>query len=73
MMVAPSVVAATDFLLTLPRSAAVHALAYSPLRTFPAPFAPPPYTLKAFFHPRHASTPAHRWMLEQLKQLLARQ
>lgn len=72
MMVAPSVVAVTDFLLTLPRSAAAHALACSPLTTFPAPFRPPPYTLKAFFHPRHASTSAHRWMLEQLKQLLAR-
>lgn len=71
MLVAPSVVAATDFLLTLPRSVTAHALASSPLDLFPAPFSPPPYTLKAFFHPRHASTPAHRWMLAQLRQLLA--
>lgn len=57
--------------MPLPRRAATHAMASLPLTLFPAPFHTPPYTLKAFFHPRHASTPAHRWMLTQLTQALA--
>lgn len=72
MLAAPSVVAATDLLLTLPGSAALHASTGLPLTFFPAPFRTPPYTLKAFFHPRHASTPAHRWMLAQMSKVLVR-
>ncbi|KFJ13022.1 bacterial regulatory helix-turn-helix, lysR family protein [Delftia acidovorans] len=66
MWAAPAVVATTDFLLTLPRSAATHAMASLPLALFPVPFRTPPYTLKALFHPRHSSSPGHRWMLDQL-------
>lgn len=70
MWAAPAVVATTDFLLTLPRSAAAHAMASLPLALFPVPFRAPPYTLKAFFHPRHASTPGHQWILAQLTKAL---
>lgn len=70
MLAATSIIAATDLLLTLPHSAAVHAAASLPLAIHPAPLRTPPYTLKAFFHPRHASTPGHRWMLTQMSQVL---
>lgn len=70
MLAAPAIVAATEHLLTIPRSAAAQAAAGLPLAVFAAPFRTPPYTLKAFFHARHAGTAAHRWMLEQLRQQL---
>lgn len=70
MWAATAVVATSDLLLTLPRSAAIHAMASLSVTVIPAPFRTPPYTLRAFFHPRHASTPGHRWMLAQLTEAL---
>lgn len=71
MLAAPSVVAATDFLLTVPRRAATHATEGLPLTIFPAPFPAPPYTLKVFFHPQRASSLGHQWMLAQISQALS--
>lgn len=70
MWAATAVVASSNLLLTLPQSAATPAMSGLPVTRFSVPFLTPPYTLKAFFHPRHASTAGHRWMLAQLTKAL---
>ncbi|QGZ64207.1 LysR family transcriptional regulator [Paraburkholderia acidisoli] len=68
-MAAPFIVANSDMLLTLPRRAALQfadAASATALVLHATPFAAPPYRLNVFFHKRHASSPAHRWMREKL-------
>lgn len=66
MLAAPSIVAASEFLATLPRSVASFAAKSFPVVSFSAPFRTPQYSLKVFFHARHASGPGQRWMLQQM-------
>lgn len=61
-MAAPFIVADSDYLLTLPRRAARQLAAAIPLLIRPVPFEAPRYRLRACFDPRHARSPAHRWM-----------
>lgn len=67
-MAAPFIVATSDFLITIPRRAAEGLAKAVPLSLYPAPFKLPMYTLRVFYHSRHASAPAHRWMQDQLRQ-----
>ncbi len=69
-LAAPFIVANTELLLTLPRRAAEALIRATPLALFPTPFASPDYTLRVYFHARHAGTAAHAWMREQLRQAL---
>ena len=65
-MAAPFIVANSELLITLPRRAALQLADAIPLVIHPAPFNIPPYTLKVYFHKRHAQSQAHRWMREQM-------
>ncbi|WP_176059510.1 LysR substrate-binding domain-containing protein [Paraburkholderia sp. BCC1876] len=65
-MAAPFIVANSQFLITLPRRVARQLANAIPLTIYPAPFDIPRYVLKVFFHKRHAGSPAHRWMREQM-------
>ncbi|MEX3993001.1 LysR family transcriptional regulator [Paraburkholderia sp. EG286A] len=66
LMAAPFIVANTELLLTLPRRAAEQLSKATPLAIFPTPFESPGYTLRVYFHIRHAGIAAHAWMREQL-------
>ena len=66
LMAAPFIVANTELLLTLPRRAAEQLSKATPLAIFPTPFESPGYTLRVYFHVRHAGVAAHAWMREQL-------
>ena len=70
LMAAPFIVSNTELLLTLPRRAAEQLSKAAPLEIFPTPFASPYYTLKVYFHVRHASGAAHAWMRGQLLRAL---
>ncbi len=70
MVVAPFIVAQTQYLLTLPRRAAQALARVLPLVLFPAPFRTPPYSIQVLFHARHADTPAQRWLRQQMLQVL---
>lgn len=65
-MAAPFIVANSDHLITLPRRAVQQLAAAVPLAFRSAPFELPRYVLKAYFHRRHAASPAHRWMCQQI-------
>ncbi|OWW05293.1 LysR family transcriptional regulator [Rhizobium sp. R72] len=69
LLAAPFIVGRTDHLITLPKLAAMQMAEAASLRIFPAPFEVAPYTLRVFFHSRHAGTSAHRWMRDQLQNL----
>lgn len=69
-MAAPFIVANSELLITLPRSAALQLADAIPLAIHPAPFSMPRYTLKVYFHKRHAQSPAHRWMREHMPRVL---
>lgn len=66
LLAAPSIVAASNLLLTLPRHAARLLNASESFLLFPPPFAAPPYTLKVYSHARNAGTQGHRWVREQV-------
>ena len=69
-MAAPFIVANSELLSTLPRRAALQLADAIPLAIYPAPFGIPRYTLKVYFHKRHAQSPAHRWIREQMLRAL---
>lgn len=64
------IVANSDFLLTLPRRTAEQLGNVLLLALDAAPFRTPQCTVKVFFHARHASTPGHRWLRDQLPQAM---
>ncbi|MFT4173831.1 MAG: LysR family transcriptional regulator [Rhodocyclaceae bacterium] len=70
LLAAPFIVAHSPYLITLPRRVAVPLSQAAPLVLHEAPFETPRYTLKILFHARHAGSPAHRWMREQMMQEL---
>lgn len=65
-LVAPFIVAHTSLLMTVPRHAAQILRNAAPVTIYPAPFDAPRYTLKIYQHTRHAGTPAHMWIRDQL-------
>jgi DNA-binding transcriptional LysR family regulator len=65
-LVAPFIVAHSSLLMTVPRYAALVLRDAAPVTIYPTPFAAPRYTLKIYQHARHAGTPAHRWIRDQL-------
>ena len=69
--VAPSLVHGSRLLLTLPRRVAGQLCQDTGFAVFETPFLSPRYTLKVLFHARNAGTPAHRWVCEQLRFVLA--
>jgi DNA-binding transcriptional LysR family regulator len=69
-MAAPFIVANSEYLLTLPRRAALQLANSLPLEIHPTPFHISRYVLKVFFHRRHAGSPAHRWMCEKMLDVL---
>lgn len=70
LLAAPSIVAASDYLLTLPRRVAQQLNADGALALHPAPTELPRYSLRILYHPRHASRPGQRWLREQMLQAL---
>ncbi|WP_414447993.1 LysR family transcriptional regulator [Burkholderia sp. 22PA0099] len=65
-LVAPFIVARSNLLMTVPRHAALILRDAAPVTIYPAPFDVPRYTLKLYQHTRHAGTPAHVWVRDQL-------
>jgi DNA-binding transcriptional LysR family regulator len=65
-LVAPFIIAHSDLLMTMPRHAALTLQDAAPISLFATPFGMPRYTLKIYQHTRHAGTPAHTWIREQL-------
>lgn len=70
LLAAPSIVAASDYLLTLPRRVAQQLNADGALALHPTPTELPRYSLRILYHPRHASRPGQRWLREQMLQAL---
>ncbi|QEY71017.1 LysR family transcriptional regulator [Pseudomonas denitrificans (nom. rej.)] len=70
LLAAPSLIAVSDYLLTLPRRVAQQLNADGALVLYPAPLELPRYSLRILYHPRHASRPAHRWLREQMLRAL---
>ena len=66
LLAAPSIIATSNLLLTLPRYAARLLNSSASFSLFPPPFAAPTYTLKVYSHARNASTQGHRWVREQV-------
>ncbi|MDE1150692.1 MAG: LysR family transcriptional regulator [Azospirillaceae bacterium] len=62
--VAPTIIAASDLLCTLPRRFLSRYAAS--LDLFEPPVAVPPAEVAAFWHPRHHEDAGHRWLREQL-------
>lgn len=67
-LVAPFIVARSHLLMTIPHRAALILRDAAPVAIYPTPFDAPRYTLKIYQHTRHAGTPAHRWIRDQLLQ-----
>ena len=66
-LAAPFIVANTELLLTMPRRAAESLRNAANLVILPTPFESPTYTVKVYFHAKHAGNPAHVWMREQFR------
>jgi DNA-binding transcriptional LysR family regulator len=70
-LAAPYIAARTDIRATLPRSVA-QALAPSlPLVMLPLPVSVGEINIAVYWHQRHQSDPAHRWLRERLGAVLA--
>lgn len=66
-LVAPSLVAETDLVLTLPRRLALRAASSLPLRVLEPPLPLPGFTLHAAWPERLHHDPGHAWLREQLR------
>jgi DNA-binding transcriptional LysR family regulator len=70
-LAAPYVAARTDLVATLPRSVA-HAIAPSlPLVVLPLPLTVREINIAVYWHQRHHTDPAHRWLRERLGTIFA--
>ena len=69
--VAPMVVAGTDLVTTLPRTLALRAVEVLPLRILPPPLPLPETRIHAVWHERRHNDPGHRWLREQVAEVLA--
>ena len=63
---AAMVVAETDLALVLPERFADDFCQLLPVKVLPLPMELGAFTVDILWHPRHASTPAHQWLLERL-------
>lgn len=65
----PSVIAATDLIVTVPRSLADYYIRLENLRIVEPPINAKPYPIRQFWHPRVHGDPAVRWLRESVAQL----
>jgi len=70
LLAAPFIVARSSYLITLPRRLAQVMADTLPLAIYPAPFQIPPYALEVCFHRRHAGSPGHAWLRNQILAVL---
>lgn len=70
LLAAPFIVARSSYLITLPRRLALALCNTLPLAIYPTPFPIPPYALEVYFHRRHAGTPGHAWLRDQILAVL---
>jgi DNA-binding transcriptional LysR family regulator len=67
----PAIVAATDMIVTVPRSIADYYTRVEKLRIVEPPINIRPYALKQFWHPRYHTDPALKWLREAVVDLFA--
>ena len=65
-LAAPFIIGGGEWIMTLPRRAALRLAEAAGVRLHAAPFAIPPYRLKLYRHRRHAGSAAHDWVWRQL-------
>ena len=65
----PAIVAATDMIVTVPRSIADYYRRVERLRLVEPPINIEPYALKQFWHPRYHADPALKWLRETVVSL----
>lgn len=65
----PAIVAATDMIVTVPRSIADYYTRLERLRVVEPPINIRPYALKQFWHPRYKDDPALKWLREAVVSL----
>jgi DNA-binding transcriptional LysR family regulator len=65
----PAIIAATDLIVTVPRSIADYYVRLEKLRIVEPPINIRPYSLKQFWHPRYHSDPAVRWLRGSVRAL----
>lgn len=70
MAAAPSIVAQSQLLLTLPRRTAMQLCDDQRFASYETPFPSPRFTLRVLFHTRYAGSPGHSWMRDQLRLIL---
>jgi DNA-binding transcriptional LysR family regulator len=68
-LIAPHVIASTDFLVTLPERLARHAVATLPIEIHPLPIAIPEFSISMAWHDRLQHDPAHQWLRGRLSEL----
>jgi DNA-binding transcriptional LysR family regulator len=68
-LIAPYVIASTDFLVTLPERLARHAVASLPIDIHPLPIAIPEFSISMAWHDRLQHDPAHQWLRGRLSAL----
>lgn len=69
----PAIIAATDLIVTVPRSVADYYVRIEKLRIVEPPINIKPYALKQYWHPRFHRDPGLRWLRESVAQLFGRQ
>jgi DNA-binding transcriptional LysR family regulator len=65
----PSVIAATDMIVTVPRSIAEYYIRLENLRIVEPPINIKPFAIQQFWHPRFHTDPAVRWLRESVVRL----
>ena len=65
----PAIIAATDMIVTVPRSIADYYTRLENLRMVEPPLNIKPYAVKQFWHPRFNADPAIRWLRESVVRL----
>jgi len=65
----PSIIAATDMIVTVPRSIAEYYIRLENLRIVEPPINIKPYAIRQFWHPRFHTDPAVRWLRESVVRL----
>jgi DNA-binding transcriptional LysR family regulator len=65
----PSIIAATDMIVTLPQSLADYFIRFENLRIVEPPINIKPYPIRQFWHPRFHADPAVRWLRESVVRL----
>lgn len=66
----PWILPGSGFIATVPAHMARMVTGVLPLRADPLPFEVPPFLLKTYWHPRSHTDPAHRWLREQVYEVL---